>query len=498
MTYSHYDRLSSMDAAFLDLEDGNAHMHIGSIGIFDAEPLTVEGGGFEFDRIIEFAGAAIRKNVRFQQKIAYVPALKQPVWIDDDKFNLRYHVRHTCLPAPGSERLLKRLTGRIMSEELDRGKPLWELWFIEGVEGNRFAVISKVHRSLADEISGLDSLSAFLDPNPNPDHRPKPTGAWMPRPAPSGRLLFFDELTRRASIPISLLRAGGRAISVPGKALSTLRDAAVGLGEAVKAGLVPASETPFNSPLGPHRRFDWTRSEIGDVEKVNKRFGGTLNDVVLAVVAGAVRRFFIGRGLRVDDLDFRALVPVILRRDEERGALGDRASTLLAPLPLDEEDPRRRLERVALTLRELEESKQRHGGEMVAEIADRTFNGLMVQFARFGLHNRAANLVVTNVPGPSKPVYLLGARMLEVYPVVSLDSNQTLGVALISYAGGLYWGFNSDWDVLPDVHDFVEAVHSEFEELRATVAAPAPAASESAAGEGGEPVCGAGAERLSG
>jgi diacylglycerol O-acyltransferase len=496
MTYSHYDRLSSMDAAFLDLEDGNAHMHIGSIGIFDAAPLTVESGGFEFDRIIEFAGAALQKNVRFQQKIAHVPALKQPVWIDDDKFNLRYHVRHTCLPTPGSERLLKRLAGRIMSEELDRGKPLWELWFVEGVEGNRFAVISKVHRSLADEISGIDSLSAFLDRNP--DHRAKPTGAWMPRPAPGGGLLFFDELTRRANIPISLLRAGARAISVPRKTLSTLRDAAVGLGQAAKAGLVPASETPFNSPLGPHRRFDWTRSEIGDVRKVNRRFGGTLNDVVLAVIAGAVRRFFIGRGLRVDDLDFRALVPVSLRRDEGRGALGDRVSTLLAPLPLDEPDPRRRLERVIETLRELEESKQRHGGEMVAEIADRTFNGLMVEFARFGLHNRAANLVVTNVPGPPKPVYLLGARMLEVYPVASLGSDQTFGVALISYAGGLYWGFNSDWDVLPDLHDFVEAVHSEFEELRAAVAEPAFAASEAAAGETGEPVPGAGTGRLSG
>jgi hypothetical protein len=189
---------------------------------------------------------------------------------------------------------------------------------------------------------------------------------------------------------------------------------------------------------------------------------------------------------------------VILRRDEESGTLGGRASTLLAPLPLDEGDPRRRLERVAETLRELEESKQRHGGEMVAEIADRTFNGLMVQFARFGLHNRAANLVVANVPGPSKPVYLLGARMLEVYPVVSLGSDQTLGVALISYAGGLYWGFNSDWDVLPDVHVLVEAVHSEFEELRAAVAEPAPTASEAAAAEGGEPVPGAGSARHSG
>jgi WS/DGAT/MGAT family acyltransferase len=496
MSYSHYDRFSSMDAAFLDLEDGNAHMHVGWIGIFDAGPLTAEGGGFEFDRIIEFAGAAIQKDVRFQQKIAHVPVLMQPVWIDDDKFNLRYHVRHTCLPAPGSERLLKRLAGRIMSEDLDRGKPLWELWFVEGVEGNRFAVISKIHRSLADEVSGVGSLSAFLDPDP--DHRAKTTGAWMPRPAPDGGRLLLDELTRRANIPLSLLRTGARAISAPRKTLSTLQDAAVGLGQAAKAGLVPASETPFNSPLGPHRRFDWARSEIGDMRQVEQRFGGTLNDVVLAVVAGAVRRFFIGRGLRVDDLDFRALVPVNLRRDAERGAQGDRVSTLLAPLPLDEPDPCRRLRRVVETLRALKESKQRHGGEMVAEIADRTFNGLMVRFARFGLHNRAANLVVANAAGPPKPVYLLGAKMLEVYPVTSLGSDQTLGVALVRYAGGLYWGFNSDWDVLPDLHDFVEGVHSEFEELRAVIAEPVPGTSEAADGEADEPAPGAGSARLSG
>jgi len=496
MSYSHYDRLSSMDAAFLDLEDGKAHMHIGSIGIFEAAPLTAEDGGFEFDRVIEFVEAALQKDVRFQQKLAHVPAFRQPVWIDDETFNLRYHVRHTCLPAPGSERLLKRLAGRIMSEELDHGKPLWELYFVEGVEGNRFAVISKIHRSLAVEVAGIDSLSAFLDPRP--DRRVKPAGGWIPRPAPGGSRLLFDELTRRASIPLSLLRAGARAISVPGKTLSTIRDAAVGLGQAAKASLVQASETPFNFPLGPHRRLDWMRSEIGDVRKVNRRFGSTLEAVVLSVIAGAVRRFFIGRGLRVDDLDFRALVPSTARRREERGTVGDRVSTLLAPLPLDEPDPRRRLGRVVETLRDLEESKQRHGGEMVAEIADRTVSGLMFQFARFGLRNRAANLVITNATGPPKPVYLLGAKMLEVYPVVSLARDRTLGVALISYAGGLYWGFNSDWDALPDLHDLVEAVQSEFGALCAAVAESAAAVPEAAVGGEGGPSGGAGAARSAG
>jgi WS/DGAT/MGAT family acyltransferase len=474
--YSHYDRFSAMDAVFLALEDGNAHMHIGSVGIFDADPLAAEGGGVEFDRIVELSEAALQKNAHFQQKLAFVPALDQPVWVDDEKFNLRYHVRHTCLPTPGNERLLKRLAGRIMSEKLDRGKPLWEMWFVDGVEGNRCAVISKIHSSLADGVAGVDLLSAIV--NPDPDYRPKPARGRMPRPAPSGGQLLLDEIKRLANIPLSLFRAGAEAVASPGESIAAARNAAVGIGQAARAGLVPASETPLNGPLGPHRRFDWARFDLADVKQVRNQCGGTLNDVVLALVAGAVRRFFIGRGFRVDDLDFRALVPVSIRQKTERRSIASRMTTLLAPLPLDEPDPCRRLERVVEGMRDLKRSKQRQGEKLVAEFADRTFNGLMLQFARFGLNNRAANLVVTNVPGPRGPVYLLGSRMREVYPVVPLGPNQTLGVALFSYDGGLYWGFNADWDVIPDLHDFVEAVQAEFDEICRAAAGPPCAPAE--------------------
>ena len=491
MPYSHYDRLSAMDSAFLDLEDGNVHMHIGSIGIFDAEPLQNEDGGMDFDRVIELVAAAVRKNVRFQQRISYVPALKQPVWVDDEKFNLRYHVRHTSLPAPGSERLLKRLTGRIMSEELDRGKALWEMWFVEGVEGNRFAIISKIHHSVVDGISAVDLLSAIVDRDPG--GRPKPPGAWIPRPAPSGVRLLADDLMRRAEVPLSLVRGGVSALSSPGKTIGAVRDAALGLGQAAKAGLVPASETPFNEPLGPHRRCDWTRFELEDLKQVRKRSGGALNDVVLAIVSGAIRRFFINRGFRVEGLDFRALVPVNLR-GAEVGTFSSRVSTLLAPLPLDEADPLLRLRKVVEAMRELKQSKQRKGGDLVAEVADWTFTGLMLAFARFGLNNRAANMVVTNVPGPRRTVHLLGARMREVYPMVPLGPNQTLGVALFSYDGGLYWGFNSDWDVLPDLHDFIEAVEQEFEEI-CEAAGEASTSPKAAEAKGGEAASAAGSAR---
>jgi len=467
MSYSHYERLSALDASFLALEDGNAHMHLGSVAIFDTGPLAKRGGGIDFARVLSFCELALRKNDRFQQKLARVPGLGQPIWIDDERFNLRYHVRHACLPTPGGERDLKRLAGRIMSEELDRGKPLWELWFVEGVAGGRFAVIMKIHHSMADGIAGTDLMSVLM--GPDPDYRPKAAAPWMPRPVPGAGRLLGDEVKRRVGLPLSLMRTGLNAVRHVGDSVRSVRDAAIGLGTAARATMIPASETPFNAPLGPHRPFDWTRFEIADVQEVKERFGGTLNDVVLAVVAGAVRRFFSGRGLRVDDLVFRALVPVSLRGADERGTPGNRVATLLAPLPLDARDPRRRLERVIATTRELKDSKQYQGSEMIAEIADRTLGALMVRFARLGLQSRAANIVITNVPGPTQPIYLLGAPLREVYPVVPLAIGQTLGIALFSYAGGLYWGFNSDWDVLPDLHDLVVAVDTEFAELRAAV-----------------------------
>jgi WS/DGAT/MGAT family acyltransferase len=209
MSYFHYDRLSAMDAAFLELEVANAHMHVGWVGVFEAEPLATEEGGIDIDRIRDFAEAALRRNVRFRQKLAYVPALGDPVWIDDDKFNLNYHLRHACLPAPGNVRLLKRLAGRIMSQQLDRGKPLWEIWFVEGMEGNRLGVIAKVHHCLAQGIAEIDLLSAMMGSDPK--YRPKPGGRWIPRRPPSGRRLLVGELWRRAQLPLSMLRIGRRA-----------------------------------------------------------------------------------------------------------------------------------------------------------------------------------------------------------------------------------------------------------------------------------------------
>jgi diacylglycerol O-acyltransferase / wax synthase len=469
MSYHHYDRLTAMDATFLELEDTNVHMHVGSVGIFDAEPLGLPGGGIDIERIRAMSDSALGRHPRFRQKLAFIPVLGHPVWVDDDRFNLSYHLRHTSLPVPGDVRRLKRLTGRIMSQKLDRGKPLWEMWFVDGLEGGRFAVVTKVHHCMVDGISGVDLMSSLMRADREPAIHP--ARPWLCRPAPSPARLLGDEVWRRAALPGELMRGARHALSEPRRALSSLRDGLEGIGEAISAGLTPATSTPLNPAIGPHRRFDWARFDLAAVKSVKNRLGGTINDVVLACVAGAIRRFLQGRGVDVHGLDFRSMVPVSIRSGAERGALGNRVSFLLAHLPVDEKDPCQRMRRVIEETRKLKGSKQVLGAELIEDISDRTFATLFLQYARLAAQALSYNMVVTNVPGPQFPVYLLGARMLETYPLVPLFNNQALGIALFSYDGGLFWGFNSDWDAMPDLHDVVSALVKEFAELSSAAAA---------------------------
>jgi WS/DGAT/MGAT family acyltransferase len=287
----------------------------------------------------------------------------------------------------------------------------------------------------------------------------------VPRPAPSPAELFASELARRASGVTGGLGALGRAARDPRGALASLRDAAEGVVEAVGAGLRPASPTPLNVAIGPHRRFDWTRFDLAAVKEVKNRLGGTVNDVVLATVTGALRQFLGRRGEDVAQLDFRAMVPVNVRADQDVARMGNRVAMVVARLPLGERGARARLRRVIETTRALKASKQRKGVEVLEELADWTSTTLFAEFARMTAVSRPYNIVVTNVPGPQFGVDLLGAPMRAVYPLVPLYRNQALGIALFSYDGGLYWGFNADWDTVPDLHDLVGMTTTEFEKL---------------------------------
>ena len=467
MDEPHFERLSAMDLSFLAMENGRAHMHIGSVSIYEAEPLRGPDGGIDFERVLSFTEAQLAKFPRYRQRLAWVPGFAHPGWVDDDRFNLPFHLRHTALPAPGDVRQLKRLAGRILSQEFDRSKPLWENWFVDGLEGDRFAVISKTHHCMADGISGVAMGNLLV--GANPDYQPPAPGRWAPRPAPGPAQLVVDELRHRVMAPLRLL-GSSRGEGGGGSG----RRRASGIGGLAGNALRRASDTPLNVEIGPHRRFDWARLPFDEVRRIGKSAGGTVNDVVLAVATGALRDHLQGEGVRVDDLDFRAVVPVNVRAAGEGDAPGNRVSELIAHLPIGESDPWTRLLAVVEMTGELKASGQSGAGDLFNQAVDLLPTRLLTPLFRLVSRSSVANLIMTNVPGPRVPVYLLGARQLETYPVVPLLANQALGIALMSYDDGLFWGFNADWDAVPDLHDLVERVETGFAELRAATPAPEP------------------------
>jgi len=461
---AHYERLGALDASFLGIEDESCHMHVGGVLIFDIGPLRAPGGGVDIDRIRKSIHARLHLVPRFRQRLAQIPYEGIPIWVDDDRFRLAYHVRHTALPHPGDERVLKRLVGRIMSQPLDRKRPLWEMWVVEGLEGDRFALISKTHHCMIDGISGADLMSVIMSPYPEPSAlTPEP---WKPRPQPTTARLLFDETLRRAAQPPAVFRAVYDTVRDPETKLREVADAAAGIVEAFAPALSPVSQTPLNVEVGPHRRFDWTEMKVADLKAVKNVLGGTLNDVVLATVSGALRTFFTQRGLDPNELDIRAMVPVSVRSNDQRGHLGNRVTQLTAPLPVKLSDPVERLHAVRETTAGLKESRQALGGEVLTAISEWTVPNLLVQAVRLSSRSRPYNLIVTNVPGPQIPLYLEGAPMRTSYPVVPLFANLALVVGLFSYNGGLYWGFNADWEQIPDLHDFIIAIEDSFHELQ--------------------------------
>ena len=460
-----YHRLSAQDRSFLDLEDADTPMHVGGAFVFEGGALMRPEGGLDIDRIRDYIESRLHLIPRYRQRIDWIPVENHPIWVDDERFNLQYHVRHTCLPTPGDDRLLKRLCGRILSQQLDRGKPLWEIWIVEGLEHDRVAMVSKVHHCMIDGVSGNDLLQVLLSLTPEKEFEPAP--GFHPNPGPGRIELMRDAAVRRVQTPLWAAREVVRAVSEPAKR-EQWSDALTGLGESLSAGLSPAADTPLNQAIGPHRRFDWLAFDIDEVKRVKNALGGTVNDVVLATVAGAVGRFLERRGVsaaKQRELDFRAFCPVSVRTETERGTLGNRVSSMIASLPIAQRDGKKRLAAVRKTTKGLKQSKQALGAEVLSSVSEWTAPTLITLAARLAFRNRASNLVVTNVPGPQLPLYLLGARMTETYPMVPLFQHQGLGIALFSYCGGLFWGFNADWDGFPDLHDFVVAIDASFREL---------------------------------
>ncbi len=461
-----YQRLSAPDRTFLDLEKPNTHMHVAATAIFESASLKTAAGGLDIERLRSYVASRLHLIPRYRQRLAHVPLSNHPVWVDDQHFNIHYHVRHTSLPKPGGIDLLKRLSGRIMSQQLDRAKPLWEFWVIEGLDGgDKFALFQKAHHCMIDGISGVDLMTVLM--SPSADDSFESIALRRPRPVPSSFDLVSGEIMRRVREPLSLLGELPDAVVRPRRALRTLREDVEAVGEAIGATMTTTSETPFNKPIGPHRRFDWCEMKLADVKAVKDSLGGTVNDVVLATATGAVRRFLQAKDIDCSTLNIRANVPVSVRAKEERGTLGNRIALWMTDLPVDEEDPVVRIERIRRTTEELKHSKQALGAQVLASVSELTASTLLSLAVRLSTRSRPFNLVVTNVPGPQMDLYMLGSRMVEIYPMVNLLENQGLGIALFSYAGKLFWGVLADWELVPDLDFFVEALRESFSELSA-------------------------------
>jgi diacylglycerol O-acyltransferase / wax synthase len=455
------DRLTGLDASFLHLEDGSSHMHVAGVMIFEGSPPP-------YDELLEAIERRLGLVPRYRQRLAFVPfGQGRPRWVDDPHLNLRYHVRSTALPAPGSEQQLKDLAGRVFSQQLDRDKPLWEIWLVDGLEGDRFAMLSKTHHALVDGISGVDIMSVLFDTSPEPS-TPTDTGeSWLPRPLPSSAQLLAEALMERATIPGEIARSVRAVFRGPRRVLEGARDAAVGVGAMAWAGLNPAPPTPYNKPIGPHRRYTWVRANLADLKAIKNELGGTVNDVVLATVAGALGKHLRRRGQTTDGLELKAMVPVSVRADVERGALGNRVAAMMAPLPVWCQDPIARLDIVREELKGLKSGGQAVGAQVLTELSGFAPATVMDQASRVMARQRFFNVVVTNVPGPQIPLYLAGKRMIDTFPMVPLAKNQALGIALLSYAGRINFGLVGDYDLLWDLDDFGDDVQEALAELAA-------------------------------
>jgi diacylglycerol O-acyltransferase / wax synthase len=453
------DRLTGLDASFLHLEDSASHMHVASV-------MTFEGPPPPYEELLDSIERRLGLVPRYRQRLAFVPLGQgRPKWVDDPHLNLRYHVRSTALPEPGSEEQLKALAGRVFAQALDRDKPLWEVWLVEGLEGDRFALLSKTHHALVDGISGVDIISVLFDTSAEPA-APTDTGdRWLPRPLPSGAQLLGEALVERATIPAELTRSVRAVLRGPRRIAEGLRDAAVGVGAMAWAGLNPAPATLYNKPIGPHRRFTWVRANLAEIKAIKNELGGTVNDVVLATVAGALGKHLRRRGQNTDGIELKAMVPVSVRADVERGALGNRVAAMMAPLPVWCQDPVARLDIVREELKGLKSGGQAVGAQVLTELSGFAPTTVMGQASRVMARQRFFNLVITNVPGPQIPLYLAGRLMLDPFPMVPLAKNQALGVALLSYAGKINFGLVGDYDLMWDLDDFADDVRESLAEL---------------------------------
>jgi diacylglycerol O-acyltransferase len=456
------DHLGALDALFVNAEDGVTHLHIGSCAIFAGPPPP-------FDDLVALIDSKLPSIPRYRQKLHPVPGgLAHPVWVDDPAFNLRYHVRHSALPEPGGDAELEILVGRLMSQELDRSRPLWEAWVVDGLSDDRWALISKVHHCMVDGVSGTDMMAVLLDRSP--DAATVPPSGWVPQSAPGPARLVFDAARDLAELPVRQLGLIASAVRSPRRSLERAAAVIGGLGSLARY-LRPAPALSIEGPIGPHRRYAAARCSLADAKAIRSAFGGSVNDVVIAVITGAFRELLLRRGDPLDGASLRTLVPVSVRAAGD-SAPSNQVSLIVAELPISEDDPLERLAAVRAIMDGLKTSHQIEAGEAVVAAADLTPALVQATAVRAGaaLLRRTAqhnvNTVTTNVPGPQYPLFALGRGMLEYLPFVPLSPGVRIGVAILSYNGHLAFGITGDYDTAPDVDVMARQIEAAMNTLR--------------------------------
>jgi diacylglycerol O-acyltransferase / wax synthase len=452
--------MSPLDASFLHVEDAVSHMHIGSVALFEGPPPGHEA-------VLAAIESKLPLVPRYRQKVRFLPLdLARPVWVDDPHFNLDYHVRRTAMPSPGGDEQLRRLVGRVMSQKLDRTKPLWEMWVAEGLSEGRWALLSKIHHCMVDGVSGTDLMAVLLDSERDaPRREPVP---WVPEREPSTARILTSAMAERATSPYEVGRSAWAAVRGP-------RRAARGAADLMRAGislrnlLQPASGSSLNGPIGPHRRWAWARSRLSDVKTIRTALGGTVNDVVLAVITRGFRELLTQRGENVEGRVVRTMVPVSVRTESERGTYNNQVSAMFADLPVGIEDPVERLDSIRAQMGGLKESRQAIAGSTLTSLSGFAPAMLLALGGRVAARTpqRSVNTVTTNVPGPQRPMFLRGARMLEYFPFVPVAGHVRIGVAIVSYDGGLNFGVTGDYETAPDIGVLCDGIEAGLAELLA-------------------------------
>ena len=458
--------MSPLDASFLHVEDAVTHMHIGSIQIF-------EGPAPDADELRSAIATRLPLVPRYRQKVRFVPlALGRPAWVDDPHFNLDYHVRRTALPDPGGNEELRNLIGRVMSQQLDRAKPLWEMWAVEGLDDGQWALISKVHHCIVDGVSGTDLMSVLLSQHRDPDV--PAVGTWKADSEPNSVELVAHSLVLRAGSPYEVVRTMLSAARGPRRVARKAVDTTRGLVN-LRSLLDPNPTSSLNGPIGPHRRWDWARARLSDIRQIREVHGVTINDAVLAAITNGFRELLLARGESVEGRVIRTLVPVSVRAEDEHGTYNNKVSAMFAELPVELEDPTERLEALHQQMQYLKNSGQAVAAERLTALTGFAPAMLLTLAGRVAtrLPQNSVNTVTTNVPGPQHPLYLSGRRLLEAFPFVPLGGHVRVGVAIFSYDGGINFGVTGDFDAAPDIGVLCAGIERGVAELLST-ALPEP------------------------